>query len=67
MATIISANVFQDNKQYDAFLELLNKHNPGIILTMDLDQNWKKALEVLEVSYKYNIKVSLDNTYDMHL
>ena len=49
------------------FLKLIDKDNPDIILTIDSDQNWEKALEVLEVSYKYNIKVSLDNTYDMHL
>jgi endonuclease/exonuclease/phosphatase (EEP) superfamily protein YafD len=65
--TIISANVFQDNKQYDAFLELIDKHNPDIILTMESDKNWEKALEVLELNYKYNIKVSQDNTYGMHL
>ena len=67
MVSIISANVFQDNKHYAAFLELIDKHNPDIILTMESDKNWEKALEVLEVSYKYNIKGSLDNTYDMHL
>ena len=49
------------------FLKLIDKDNPDIILTMDSDQNWKKALGVLKVSYKYNIKGSLYNTYDMHL
>ena len=67
MVSVISANVFSDNKHYDLFLKLINKDNPDITLTIDSDQNWEKALEVLEVSYKYNIKVNLDNTYDMHL
>ena len=49
------------------FLKLINKDNPDITLTIDSDQNWEKALEVLEVGYKYNVKVSLDNTYGMHL
>ena len=67
MVSIISANEFYNNKHYDVFLKLIDKHNPDIILTMDSDQNWEKALEVLEVGYKYNVKKSLDNTYDMHL
>ena len=65
--SVLSANVYQNNKQYDSFLELVHRHDPDIILTMESDKNWEKALSVLDASYKYSIKVSLDNTYGMHL
>ncbi|SHG49933.1 Uncharacterized conserved protein YafD, endonuclease/exonuclease/phosphatase (EEP) superfamily [Flavobacterium micromati] len=65
--SVLSANVYQDNKQYDAFLKLVNQNDPDIILTMESDESWEKALSVLDASYKYSVKVSLDNTYGMHL
>ncbi|SHG37102.1 Uncharacterized conserved protein YafD, endonuclease/exonuclease/phosphatase (EEP) superfamily [Flavobacterium segetis] len=67
MITIISANVYQDNKQYDSFLKLIQKYDPDIILTMESDEKWEKSLEILEVNYKYTVKVSQNNTYGMHL
>ena len=65
--TVLSANVFQENKEYEQFIALINKYNPDIFLTMESDKNWEKALSVLDHKYKYNIKVALDNTYGMHL
>ncbi|TDE04873.1 endonuclease/exonuclease/phosphatase family protein [Flavobacterium sandaracinum] len=65
--TVLSANVFQENKEYRKFLALLDKYNPDIFLTMESDQNWETALSVLENKYKYNVKVALNNTYGMHL
>ena len=63
--TVLSANVFQENKEYEKFIALLNKYNPDIFLTMESDANWEKALTVLDD--KYNVKVALNNTYGMHL
>ena len=65
--TVLSANVFQENLEYAKFTALVHKYNPDIVLTMESDENWEKALSVLDQKYKYNIKVALDNTYGMHL
>lgn len=65
--SVVSANVFQDNKLYDSFTSLINKYDPDIFLTMESDENWEKALCALDEKYKYNIKVGLNNTYGMHL
>ncbi len=67
MITVLSANVFQENKQYETFITLINKYDPDIFLTMESDKNWEKALSVFDEKYKYNIKVGLSNTYGMHL
>ncbi len=64
--TVISANVFQENTNYDAFISLIHKHDPDIFLTMESDKKWEKALSVLETKYPYNIKIGLTNTYGMH-
>ncbi len=65
--TVLSANVFQENKEYAKFIALLDKYNPDIFLTMESDGNWEKELSVLDEKYKYNVKVALNNTYGMHL
>jgi hypothetical protein len=41
--TVLSANVFQENLEYAKFT-LVHKYNPDIVLTMESDENWKKAL-----------------------
>ncbi|TDD78813.1 endonuclease/exonuclease/phosphatase family protein [Flavobacterium caseinilyticum] len=67
MITVLSANIFQENKEYEAFIALITKYNPDIFLTMESDEHWEKALSVLDKNYKYNVKVALSNTYGMHL
>ena len=65
--TVLSANVFQENKEHEKFIALIAKYNPDIFLTMESDENWEKALSVLEDDYKHSVKVALNNTYGMHL
>jgi hypothetical protein len=43
------------------------KYNPAIFLTMESDENWEKALSVLDDDYKHSVKVALNNTYGMLL
>jgi len=62
----ISANIYQFNKDYDKFINLIKKHKPEIFLTMESNSDWEKALQVLEKDYPYQHKVTLENTYGMH-
>jgi endonuclease/exonuclease/phosphatase (EEP) superfamily protein YafD len=63
----ISANVYQFNKEYNRFIKLIEKHQPSLFLTMESNTDWEKALQPLEKEYKYQHKVTLENTYGMHL
>lgn len=65
--SIVSLNVYQDNRNYGKFMELINRLNPDLILTMESDTGWDKALSGLDKDYPYSVKVPLDNTYGMHL
>lgn len=62
----ISANVYQFNKEYDKFVSLVKNYQPEIFMTMESNQDWEKALRVLEKDYSYCHKVTLENTYGMH-
>ncbi len=65
--SILSANVYQFNNDYDRFIELINQQKPDIVLTMESNQAWENALKVLEKDYPYTCKVPLENTYGIHL
>ncbi|WP_415328278.1 endonuclease/exonuclease/phosphatase family protein [Chryseobacterium sp. MMS23-Vi53] len=62
----ISANVYQFNKEYDRFIQLIEKYQPEMFLTMESNGDWEKALQPLEKDYPYQHKVTLENTYGMH-
>lgn len=63
----ISANVYQFNTEYERFIQLIKKNKPEIFLTMESNGDWEKAMRVLENDYPYQHKVTLENTYGMHL
>lgn len=64
---IISCNIYQFNTQFDRFIELIRREQPDIFLTMESNAEWEQALQVLEADYPYHEKVTLENTYGMHL
>ncbi|RZF61517.1 endonuclease/exonuclease/phosphatase family protein [Sphingobacterium corticibacterium] len=64
---IISCNIYQFNSEYHRFIELIEKEQPDIFVTMESNADWEKALQPLEKDYPYQKKVPLENTYGMHL
>ncbi|UUV21878.1 endonuclease/exonuclease/phosphatase family protein [Paenimyroides aestuarii] len=65
--SILSTNIYQFNKEYHRFLNLVNEVNPDIILTMESNQDWENALQPLKEQYPYFCEIALENTYGMHL
>lgn len=67
MLSIISSNVFQDNKNTSGCLKMLHRHDPDIILLLETDEFWYKGTEELKVKYPHQVLVPLNNTYGMLL
>ncbi|WP_010136415.1 endonuclease/exonuclease/phosphatase family protein [Ochrovirga pacifica] len=63
---LISANVYQYNTEYQLLIDLLQKEQPDIFITIETNKDWEKALTVFDESYPYHRKVSQENTYGMH-
>lgn len=63
---IISANVYQFNKEYSRFTDLITKNKPDVFFTMESNADWENALRILETDYPFHHKVTLENTYGMH-
>lgn len=65
--SIISSNVYQFNKKFHLFHKLINNYRPDIFITMESHSDWERANNVLEKDYPFHVKVTLENTYGMHL
>jgi len=64
--SLLSFNVYQDNKEYQNFISLVNELKPDIFLTMESNSDWEQAISVLDDQYPYRKKVALENRYGMH-
>lgn len=64
--TVLSANVYQFNTDYQPFIDLVQKNKPDIVLTIESNKDWEVAMEVLEKDYPNYKKVALENTYGLH-
>ena len=64
---LLIANVLISNRNADAFLQLIEKHDPDIILAMEVDAWWVKQLQILNPEFPYRMEHPLDNAYGMAL
>ncbi|WP_245189563.1 endonuclease/exonuclease/phosphatase family protein [Lunatimonas salinarum] len=64
---LMVSNVLTPNRQVERLLQLVQRYQPDILLTLESDQWWQEQLSVLEIDYPYTVKVPLDNLYGMHL
>lgn len=63
--SLLVANVLMENRESVAFLDLVRKYDPDIILTVETNVWWEEALKPLEEKYPYTLKNPLDTTYGM--
>jgi len=65
--SIISSNVFQDNKNTAGCMRMLKKHDPDVILLLETDEIWHKGTEELKKNYPHQVLIPIANTYGMLL
>ncbi len=64
---IMVSNVLTSNDQTQDLVKLVEDRKPDILITLESDKKWEKALSQIEPDYPYSVKVPLDNLYGMHL
>jgi endonuclease/exonuclease/phosphatase (EEP) superfamily protein YafD len=64
---LLTANVQMENRETSAFLDLVNRYAPDVVITLESDQWWEDRLAALEGRYRHMVRVPLDNRYGMHL
>src|SRR5690606_1462083 len=64
---VISANIYQFNSKYEKFHQLIRNYSPDVFITFESNAAWEKANRTLEKDYPHTQKMTLENTYGMHL
>ena len=64
---IMVSNVLTTNDNTQKLVELIQQRHPDILITLESNEKWEKALKQIEADYPYTVKVPLDNLYGMHL
>lgn len=65
--SLLNVNVYQENRNYEALLELVERENPDILLLLETDWAWAKAVAPLRADYPHLIAEPLPNTYGIML
>ena len=61
--TALGLNVFQYNRDYAKTLRMIDRERPDILLLMETDHRWVKALAPVLARYPYTLLRPIDNTY----
>lgn len=65
--TILTSNVLTPNRNAQSLIDLVKKHTPDILVTMESDLWWEDKLKTIEAQMPYSVKCPLDNLYGMHV
>jgi len=64
---ILISNVLQENTEHERLLALVRAADPDILLALETDEAWVRALEPLEAGYPHVVRKPLDNWYGLML
>lgn len=65
--SIMTSNVYMHNKNYQGLIDLVTKHKPDMLVTLESNQDWEDAMEPIHNDYPYRLACPLENLYGMHL
>lgn len=64
---LLMANVMLENTQADRLLGVIREYDPDIVLAVETDLAWQKALSSLRTSYPHRVEQPQDNYYGLLL
>ena len=64
---VISTNIYQFNQDFERFKSFIRKEQPAIFITIESNKDWELSMREMETDYPYTEKITLENTYGMHL
>lgn len=64
---VMASNVLTSNRNAQGLIDLVQKHGPDVLVTLETDAWWQQQLQPLEAEYPHRIACPLDNLYGMHV
>lgn len=65
--SLLMSNVLMENDKHQKFIDTVRKYEPEVVLAVEVDQKWARAIAVLDEQYPHRIKQPQDNYYGMVL
>jgi len=65
--SLLVANVLMENKEVQAYLDLVNQNDPDVVLVMEPNERWTKQLAPLRERYEHYVEQPQDNHYGINL
>lgn len=63
--SIYSANVLQENTQYEKLMQQIRSTNPDLIFLLETNAAWEKGTAELKSDYPYTLLAPQENTYGL--
>ena len=63
--SVLGLNVLQSNRDYTATVATIDREQPDILLLMETDEQWARALAPVLAGYPHRIMRPIGNTYGM--
>ncbi|TDO20883.1 endonuclease/exonuclease/phosphatase family protein [Pedobacter duraquae] len=63
--SLLVANVYQDNRESEKYLKLIEQCNPDIVLMVETNLWWQQQMDKIGEGYPHQLKMPLENTYGM--
>ena len=64
---LLMANVMLENKDADRLLRVIREYDPDIVLVVEIDEAWQRALSPLRETYPHRVEQPQDNYYGLIL
>ncbi|MBW3628853.1 MAG: endonuclease/exonuclease/phosphatase family protein [Gemmatimonadetes bacterium] len=64
---VLISNVLMENDGYDRLLEMIDESDPDLVLAVETDHKWARALEPLAERYPQVVRQPQDNYYGLML
>jgi endonuclease/exonuclease/phosphatase (EEP) superfamily protein YafD len=64
---LMISNVLMENTRHDLLIEVVRETDPELLLVMETDADWERALEPLAAAYPHVIRQPQDNYYGLML
>jgi endonuclease/exonuclease/phosphatase (EEP) superfamily protein YafD len=65
--SLLNANVLMTNRNYSELLRIVEQRNPDVVLLLETDKPWARAVEPLRSRYPLQLSEPIPNTYGLIL
>ena len=65
--SLMTSNVYMHNKNSQGLIDLVQKYQPDMLVTLETNQWWEDELTSLHDDYPHRVACPLENLYGMHL